>query len=106
MNNKYVELTKALKKAKEAAQAYANTEDGGTCNFDSPAIDYREMHMSKAKAEEAITAAGLSCFEWNRRFVVCGIGSGQGNRRTRMAEAAYESLKADGIAATMYYQMD
>ena len=110
MNNKYVELTKALKKAKEAAQAYANTEDGGTCNFDSPAIDYQEMHMSKAKAEEAITAAGLSCFEWNswagKRLVVCGIGSGQGNRRTRMAEAAYESLKADGIAATMYYQMD
>jgi len=108
MNNKYVELTKALKKAKEAAQAYANTEDGGTCNFDSPAIDYRKMHMSKAKAEEAITAAGLRCFEWNswagKRLVVCGIGSGQG--RTRMAEAAYESLKADGIAVTMYYQMD
>jgi len=110
MDNKYVELTKALKKAKEAAQAYANTEDGGTCNFDSPAIDYRKMHMSKAKAKEAITAAGLQCFEWNslagKLLVICGIGAGQGNRRSRMAKAACESLKADGIAATMYYQMD
>jgi hypothetical protein len=110
MNNKYVELTKALKKAKEAAQAYANTEDGGTCNFDSPAIDYRAMHMSKAKAKEAIGAAGLRSFDWKSwggmRLVICGIGAGQGNRNTRMAEAAYESLKADGMEACMYYQMD
>jgi hypothetical protein len=68
------------------------------------------MHMSKAKAEEAIRTAGLRCHDWNsyggKRLVICGIGAGQGNRRTTMAEAAYESLKADGIAATMYYQMD
>lgn len=110
MDKKYIELTKALVKAKQAAQAYANTEDGGTCNFDSPAIDYQEMHMSNAKAKEAIKAAGLQCFEWNswagKRLVICGIGAGQGNCRSRMAEAACESLKADGIAATMYYQMD
>jgi hypothetical protein len=110
MDNKYAELIKALEKAKQAAQAHINTEDGGTCNFDSPAIDYREMHMSKAKTKEAIVAAGLRSFEWNSwggiRLVICGIGAGQANRRSRMVEAAYESLKADGIAATMYYQMD
>jgi hypothetical protein len=110
MDNKYAKLTAALKKARDAAQLYANTEDGGTCNFDSPAIDYRAMHMSKAKTEEAIKAAGLRSFEWNsyggKRLVICGIGAGQGNRRTRMAEAAYESLKADGMEACMYYQMD
>lgn len=110
MTDKYIELTNALIKAKEAAQVYANTEDGGTCNFDSPVIDYREMHMSKAKAAEAIKAAGLRCFEWKSwggiRLVICGIGYGQGNRNTRMAEAAYESLKNSGISASMYYQMD
>ena len=108
--DKYTLLTQALEKAKKTAQKYINTEDGGTCNFDSPAIDYREMHMSKAKAEEAIKAAGLGCFEWKlwskTYLVICGIGTGQGNRNTRMAEAACESLKASGIAATMYYQMD
>ena len=110
MTDKYSELTNALIKAKEEAQKYINTEDGGTCNFDSPAIDYREMHMSKAKAVEAIKNAGLRCFEWKSwggmMLVICGIGAGQGNRNTRMAEAAYESLKSSGISATMYYQVD
>lgn len=108
--DKYTLLTQALEKAKKAAQKYINTEDGGTCNMDCPAIDYREMHMSKAKAEEAIKAAGLRCFDWKlwskTYLVICGIGTGLGNRNTRMAEAACESLKASGIAATMYYQMD
>jgi cell division GTPase FtsZ len=110
MKDKYTELTNALIKAKEEAQKYINTEDGGTCNFDSPAIDYRAMHMSKAKAAEAIKAAGLRCFEWkswgDMLLVICGIGAGQGNRNTRMAEAAYESLKNSGISATMFYQME
>jgi cell division GTPase FtsZ len=108
--DKYKALTAALEKAKEAALKYADTEDGGTCNFDSPTIDYRAMHMKKSKAEEAIKAADLRCFDWNGyggiRLVVCGLGYGQGNRKTRMAEAAHESLKADGIECGMYYQMD
>ncbi len=109
-SSKYTALTVALKKAQEAAKLYAETEDGGTCNFDSPVIDYRAMHMSKSKAEEAIRAAGLRCFDWKSyggiRLVVCGIGYGQGNRNTRMAEAAEKSLKAAGVATSMYYQMD
>ena len=110
MPGKYTELIKALERAKEAAQVYANTEDGGTCNFDSPAIDYRAMHMRKSNAEEAIRAAGLRSFEWDswsgKRLVVCGIGYGQGNRNSRMAEAAHQSLQSGGIPSMMYYQMD
>ena len=109
-DSKYTALTMALERAKKSAQLFANTEDGGTCNFDSPAIDYRAMHMRKAKAEEAIQAAGLRCFEWNSwsgiRLVICGIGQGQGNRNTRMAEAAEKSMKSDNIVTSMYYQMD
>lgn len=108
--DKYAALTAALVQAKEAAQKYINTEDGGTCNFDSPAIDYRAMHMSKGKAVEAILAAGLRCFEWKswggNRLVICGLGEGQGNRNTRMAEAAEKSIKSVGIVTAMYYQMD
>lgn len=107
---KYTALTAALEQAKEAAQKYATSEDGGTCNFDSPAIDYRKMHMSKAGAQKAIEDAGLRSFEWKSwggiRLVICGIGKGQGNRNTRMAEAAEKSLKASGIEVYMYYQMD
>ena len=110
MTDKYITLTHALKTAQQAAQAFADHEDGGTCNFDSPAIDYRAMGMSKPKAIEAIKAAGLRCFDWNlygsKRLVVCGIGQGQGNRNSYMSEAACDSLKADGIPAMMYYQMD
>ena len=109
-SEKYTELTKALIKAKEAAQVYMNSEDGGTCNFDSPAIDYRAMHMRKGNAVEAIRAAGLRCFDWKSwggtRLVICGLGAGQGNRNTRMAEAARQSLKESGVEAFMYYQMD
>lgn len=109
-DSKYTALTAALERAKKSAQLFADSEDVGTCNFDSPAIDYRAMHMSKAKAEEAIEAAGLRCFEWKSwcgmRLVVCGIGEGQGNRQTRMAEAAQKSMEADGIVTSMYYQMD
>ena len=110
MDDKYVNLTNALEQAKTAALVYAGSEDGGTCNFDSPTIDYRAMHMSKGKAVVAIKAAGLRCFDWQSyggiRLVVCGIGHGQGNRNSRMAEAAERSLKASGVAAGMYYQMD
>lgn len=110
MGNKYANLKNALERAKETAEVYVNTEDGGTCNFDSPAIDYRSMQMIKSKAIEAIQNAGLRCFEWkcygSNLLVVCGIGKGQGNRRTRMSEAACQSLKNDKIAACMYYQMD
>lgn len=107
--DKYTQLTDALLKAKEAAKEFENTEDGGTCNFDSPAIDYRAMHMNKSKTIEAIKAAGLHAFEWKFcgiKLVVSDLGKGQGNRNTRMAEAAHRSLTESGIISEMYYQMD
>jgi hypothetical protein len=105
---KYEQLTNALLKAVEAAKRYANTEDGGTCNFDSPAISYRGM--KKSLVEKAIEAAGLRSYEWKlfgeKMLVICGGCYGQGNCRTRMAEAMTGSLKASGYAAMTYYQMD
>lgn len=109
---KYEELKKALEKAIAVAQKAKTNDDGGTCNFDSPTLDYRAMKMSKAKAIETIESVGLRCFEWTGwggrilGLVICGCFAGQANCRTRMAEAFHESLKADGIASGMYYQMD
>lgn len=104
---KYEALTEALIKAVEIAKLYEGTEDGGTCNFDSPAITYKGMR--KSLVMEAIKKAGLRSFEWKcveNYLVICGGCCGQGNRRTRMAEAMTESLKASGYEVMTYYQMD
>jgi hypothetical protein len=111
-NEKYEALRKALERAKIVAQYHEQADDGGTCNFDSPTLDYRAMGMSKKKAVETIEQTGLRCFEWHGYggsilgLVLCGMTKGQGNCRTAMAEAFHKSLKADGIESGMYYQMD
>lgn len=105
--NKYEELTKALIRAKDIALIYANSEDGGTCNFDNPAITYKGM--KKSLVIKAIEAAGLRAFDWKlgeNYLVISGGCFGQGNRRTRMAETMTESLKSSGYQAITYYQMD
>ena len=108
--NKYEALTEALKKAVAAGQEAIdrNPEDGGTCNFDAPAIALPRWKEEEVKA--AARAAGVGCFTWKfypeKLFVFPLRIGGQGNSRTRAAEAAERSLKADGYNATMYYQMD
>lgn len=101
-------LTAALIKAKEAALLFADTEDGGTCNMDSPMLYLPRWR--KADVEAAAAAADLRCCEFTgwgaKMWIICGGTYGQGNCRTTMAEAMYKSLKADGYEASMYYQMD
>ena len=103
-------LTRALQRAVFRAMKHCCDDDGGTCNFDSPAIPWRDPGFRrKADFVEAVKAAGLLCYEWSTfkgYYVITGFTWGYGNRRTAMAEAACESLKADGYPATMYYQMD
>jgi hypothetical protein len=105
-------LADALQRAIAAARVLADTEDGGACNFDSPVWHYRPAGLTKKRAMEALATAGLSCFEWAsfskgpKNLVICGFTSGQGNRRSRMAEAFRDSMRADGYKMTMYYQMD
>lgn len=106
--NKYENLKSALLKAKKAAEAAYQDDDGGTSNFDSPTIRYREMHMQKRKVEEVIESVGLSCFNWRGfdQLIISGMTSGQGNRRTEMAKAFSKKLNALGVPSDMYYQMD
>ena len=108
--DKYEQLLIAIRNAVTAAHAYANTEDGGACNMDTVAIDYRAMHMTKSRVVTIISAAGLhgydACIHGTNCMLVDGISHGQGNRNTRMAQTATHSLQADGIAAMMYYQID
>lgn len=105
---KYEKLTEDLIAAKNHAEQFADTEDGGTCNFDSAALSL--PRWNKAKTEEAFKKAGLRTSKWtlwgSTRYLVLGCYSGQANRRTTMAEAVYKYLKNLGYDATMYYQMD
>jgi hypothetical protein len=102
------QLTEALQAAASAAQALAHTEDGGTCNFDT-AVFFPPPTLRTRTIQEAATAAGVNVgvSKWMRaRCVFVYVGTGQGNRHSRMAEAATKALKAAGLEAQTYYQMD
>jgi hypothetical protein len=102
-------LADALKRADKAALAVANTEDGGTCNFDTPLIKLPRWKTSEIKevSEKSGIEIGDQLSGWHKGYrFVDTTKHGQANCRTRMAEAAYHSLEADGYDVCMYYQMD
>ena len=107
---KMQKLIDALQAAKLAAHAVCDMrDDGGTSNFDSPALSL--PRWAAADVDACAKAAGLRCFEWKlygvRHWVLTvPEPCGQGNNRTRMAEAMAASLNANGFEAGMYYQMD
>lgn len=105
------ELVAALELAAKAAQEAreANSEDGGTCNRDAPALDLPGWKLPDV--ELCARVAGTTVFEWRpfkRRLWVFGVPgpTGQGNLRSRMAEAMTRSLEASGFAALEFCQMD
>jgi len=102
------QLAQAFTAAREAALALADTEDGGTCNLDTPVVFL--PHVPKARVEAAAALAGICVHHdtWLGRacwFVYTPL-NGQANRRNRMAEAATKALKDAGLNATTYLQMD
>lgn len=105
-------IVSAVGVAVKAAQAFAATDDGGTCNFDSAIIYVPGMSGKQVKEIEA-REKRLSYWSGSKHrpahFHVGGT-SGQGLRRTRMAEAMGKSLEANpdmsGLNVSMYYQMD
>lgn len=101
-------LANALLRAAIASAKEIDHDDGGTCNFDSPAMDYKACGFTKARAAEIIKSVGLSSFEWKTgsALVIGGFQCGQGYRHTAMARAFSDSMNAQGYACGMYYQMD
>ena len=92
-----------------------NPEDGGSCNFDSPAILLPKW--KKSLVEQAAREAGCYCSVWStltfetktgreHPFIFTPDTHAQGNARTRNAEAMAEKLKELDYDAMMYYQMD
>ena len=102
------ELNQALINAVNSAAMLDDTEDGGTSNFDMVTlkikipkkfIQYISVKLEKMYARDWGRL-------WRGYYLVDIPLSGQGYRRTRMAEAACGSLRAAGYDAQMYYQCD
>lgn len=113
---KHAELISALKKAREKATAVGLlSDDGGTRNFDSPVL-YMPKGTRETTMDKIGLRAGVSFMKWESRpfagtdrsawLIFGNFMSGQGNRRSRIAEAFADSLKADGFKSDTYYQMD
>jgi hypothetical protein len=102
-------LVAALKSAAEAGRAALTGEDGGACNFDSPALSL--PHMTEKQVKACAKAAGTTVFVWrlySQRLLGFNVpvAGPQGNDRTRQAEAMTASLAAAGYDALTYSQMD
>lgn len=102
------ELNQALINAVNTAAMLDDTEDGGTCNFDMVTlkikipkkfIQYIYVKLEKMYARDWGRL-------WRGYYLVDIPLSGQGYRRTRMAEAACQALKDAGYDARVYYQCD
>lgn len=110
LTGRYAKLAADLKAAYEYGKAHMGTDDGGTCNFDSPTLHLPRWNKEKVKA--AVKAAGLNSFEWkpfkgHGSFLVVSVPcAGQGYTRTNAAEAMSKRLGELGYDAGMYYQAD
>lgn len=102
------ELNEALVRASKAAELYANTEDGGTCNMDLVTIKIniprKYLQHTAVELERMLVRDWGRC--WKGHYIVNIPLYGQANRRTNMAEAACHSLLNDGYEAFMFYMMD
>lgn len=100
-------LARAFREAYEAAEGAAPGDDAGTCNRDC-AVYRPERWVTNRLIQEAAAEAHVrvSISHWFGRAAFLYVSHGQGNRRTRMAEAACNTLKAHGLDATVFYQMD
>lgn len=110
------ELSQAIRKASIAALGFLEVPDDGTSNFDTLQIILSSVRTeasagwTSSEIELAFSETGCRCYiqRSGKSLIVDVIGctSGQGNRRTAMAEAARDSLRESGFDAYVYYQMD
>ena len=102
-------IADAIKRAVDAAKPFAESDDGGTCNFDCAYLCVPGMSQKQGRDIQTLAGVTLSLYtyRWHGRILqIIGGRSGQGARQTRMAEAMHRSLKAEGVECGMYYQMD
>lgn len=99
-----------VSEAKQKALEANTGDDGGTCNFDQPVIDLsgwasKQIDVLRVKVPGMI-GTKLSGKYWKGCYFMEFELFGQGNLRSRMAEAAYKHMKEGGMPVRMYYQAD
>jgi hypothetical protein len=104
-------LLDAAAAADAADAAHPDHEDGGTCNMDSAYLRVPGMHKAQANTIIAACSAtrivvSLCDFSFHGRVLMLLHSRGQANRRCRMADASYYSLRASGLPSGQYLQMD
>ena len=98
-------LRVALLKAVAEAEQHSQDDDGGTSNFDTPVINLKGW--KELEIREAFLLTGLyPDIEKNGIVNILRACLGQGFRRTAMAEAFRDSLKASGYTAYVNYIID
>lgn len=89
-------------------QEFQRNGDGGTCNFDSPALTLPRWSAEKIK--QAAKEAGTSAYKWtlygSTRWVIVPDSHCQAEPRSVCAEAMRDCFRALGYDAYMYYQAD
>ena len=109
-------LTKALIKAKMAMAAadVGDSNDGGTCNFDSPRFTVPKIPAQRVmKAAEDAGVLVFCLTGKSPKTYQVGVPYGQANRRTLCAKAGTDALVAEklgdiipGCEVYTYYHMD
>lgn len=99
-------LRVALLKAVAEAEQHNQDDDGGTSNFDNPIINL--YGWKDTEVREAFLLTGLRPYkEKDSFYTILGVcTNGQGFRRTAMAEAFRDSLRASGYTAYVDYRID
>jgi hypothetical protein len=96
-----------LAAARAVADAIPFEGDGGSANMDSATISIPGARASKVKS--IVESAGFSCCEVTRfkcREFLIMAGGGQGDHRTKRAEAISKHLREAGWDASMWWQVD
>lgn len=110
--NTVLDFANDLKIAQMNAEAARerNSEDGGTCNFDTVVLKTKGVPAKVLNEVTSLTGIRFDRITgerfWKGFSFVWFETHGQANLRTRMAEAAYNTLKKMGYHVDMYYQMD
>lgn len=103
MNKEEVRLLSiALNKAQSESMKFAESEDGGSCNFDTPILSLK----ATKKQLQGLPLTKIDYGFWKGWWFVNLPIYGMGNCRTRMAEAIAKSLNESGFNASVYCQLD
>lgn len=110
LKGRYAKLSEDIVAALAAGVAaeLANPEDGGTCNFDSPALYL--PRWKRSLVEQAAEEAGTRCRTWTSMgggvYIISIQTSGQANARVRNMRAALKAFQDMGYDALGYYAID